>query len=483
MSMRFVNRARELAQIDNLAGRRDGGLAVLWGRRRVGKTRLLLEWCRRHDGLYTVADLSAPPVQRRYVAQAIGARLAGFDEVEYPDWRSLLRALARESGRAGFRGPLVFDELPYLVETDPSLPTVLQAWLDHEARETGLVTAVCGSAQHMMHGLALEASAPLFGRAAVVLPVQPMSAPALGEALRLSNPRGIVEAYASWGGVPRYWELAESHGPDLDRAVSDLVLDPLGPLHQEPDRLLADERPPAGSLRPLLDAIGSGAHRVSEIAGRLGLPATSLTRPLVRLADLGLIVREQPFGEPERGGKRSLYRIADPLFRLWFRVVAPNRAWLAAARPNARNRLWRRFRAALMSQTWEELCRLAIPGLSRPGGPLARCGDLGPARRYWRGAGPEWDIVSQSSDRAVTVLGEAKWHDEGKRAPTLADTIGALTARGLPPLSEVESTEVVHLVCVPARPRGFHPPPGVVVVDASDVLAALADRPHHTLSS
>ena len=78
--MRFVNRASELARLDALVERGQQGLVALWGRRRVGKTRLLLEWSRRHDGLYSVADLSSAPVQRAYLADALSLRFPGFGE-------------------------------------------------------------------------------------------------------------------------------------------------------------------------------------------------------------------------------------------------------------------------------------------------------------------------------------------------------------------------------------------------------------------
>ena len=110
--MNFLNRTLEMQRLDRLL--EGGGLGVVWGRRRIGKTRLLLEWCRRHRGLYAVADLSAPGIQRRYLAEAVGGTLPGFAEVEYPDWRILLERLARDSRTTGWRGPLVFDELPYL---------------------------------------------------------------------------------------------------------------------------------------------------------------------------------------------------------------------------------------------------------------------------------------------------------------------------------------------------------------------------------
>ena len=93
--MDFLNRDSELQRLDRAL--RPGALVAIWGRRRVGKSRLLVEWCQRRDGLYTVADQSSPAVQRRYMAAAVGQRFAGFADVEYPDWRAffVLSAPAR----------------------------------------------------------------------------------------------------------------------------------------------------------------------------------------------------------------------------------------------------------------------------------------------------------------------------------------------------------------------------------------------------
>lgn len=465
--MRFLNRTRELERLNRVLTRPDGGLVVLWGRRRIGKTRLLLEWVRLHDGLYTVADRSAEPVQRRYLAESVAQRFPGFGDVTYPDWRTLLRALSTAIGHTSWRGPLVLDEFAYLAAECPSLPSVLQSWLDHEARGIGLVVALAGSAQQMMEGLVLDASAPLYGRAVEALRIAPIPAPHVAEALRLSLDRKVVKAHAAWGGVPRYWELAEPFGPDLDAAVDALVLDPMGPLHSEPDRVLDAEVPSAASLRPVLDVIGSGVHRVAEIAGRLGQPAPSLARPLARLVHLGLVRRDQPFGESERGGKRSLYRIADPFLRLWFRVVGPHRSLLAAAPRARRLDLWRTAAPALFAEAWEELCRQAVPRLDvAPGGWL-------PAARMWSARGPEWDIVSTTADRKTTLLGEAKWHDAPMTGTRTLEATRVLMAKGVP--EALRGLHVAHAVFIPevdADTKAASPCP---VVDAGDVLAALGD--------
>ena len=468
--MRFIDRAEETHRLAGLVARPGGRLAVVCGRRRIGKTRLLLEWVRRHGGLYTVADTSAADVQRRYFALAAAARLPGFADVEYRDWPTLLGRLAREAARARWRGPIVFDELPYLVLASPELPSILQRWIDHEARDAALVVALAGSSQRMMHGLVLTADAPLFGRAHELLDIGPIEPRYLREALGVTDPHALVGHYAGWGGVPRYWELAADESGPVHRRIAHLVLDPLGPLHREPDRLLLEEIPSALEVRPVLDAIGAGAHRVSEIAGRLGRPATSLSRPLDRLVHMRIVRREVPFGEAERKSKRSLYRIDDPFFRLWFRVVAPHRGALAAGTPRARAQLLGRHWAGLAAAAWEDLCRMQVPRLGARTS-LGRLGAWGPVRRWWSGNEPEWDVVSESVDGRRLLLGEAKWTARPHPPAVVRQLLANLAGRPAPSLGP---RWTAHTVCralfVPATASTDRPPHGEpLVVTATDL--------------
>jgi AAA+ ATPase superfamily predicted ATPase len=466
--MLFVNRQDELARLDRVAASEEGGLVVVYGRRRVGKTRLLLEWVKKHAGLYTVADQSLAEVQRRYFAEAVNGVLPGLAEVEYRDWRSLLSRVAREAQLAGWRGPLILDELPYLVLASPELPSVLQRWIDHEARAAGLRVAIAGSSQRMMQGFVLSGDAPLFGRAREILEIQPLSPVHLHEAFDVPDGVRWGELYAAWGGIPRYWELAQEIGGDVAGQVHDLVLDPLGPLHREPDRLLLEEIPSALETRPLLDAIGAGVHRVSEIAGRLGRPATSMARPLDRLLGLGIVRRELPFGEAEKGSKRALYKIADPFFRLWFRVVAPYRAQLASGTPAARRQIFNRFWNHLCAEAWEELCRQQVPRLPA-GSVLGRLGLWGPASRWWHGAQPEWDVVSESLDGGRVLLGEAKWSPRPFDRRTLEPVLRELAAKPAPPLPpRLAGTELVRALFVPEAGAGKTE--GPMIVTAADLL-------------
>lgn len=461
--MNFLNRQDEMRRLDRALGR-PGGFAAIWGRRRVGKSRLLIEWSCRHDGLYTVADTSSPAIQRRYLASAIATRFPAFADVEYPDWRSFFERLTEEASRTQWPGPFILDELPYLVAADPTISGVLQNWLDAPRPRPCLV--VSGSSQQMMHGTLLDAGAPLYGRASEAFAIRPLQPGYLTEAFPMADSRELVSLYALWGGMPRYWELAQRFGSDLDAAVDTLVLDSAGALHDEPNGLLREETPPATALRPLLDVIGAGAHRASEIGGRLGKPVSSLARPLATLVAMNLLRREIPFGSDPKSGKRSLYRIDDPFLRLWFRVVASHRAMLAEAPRETRLAYWHRQRPNLEAAAWEELCRMSVPVLHRADNSLARLGPWLPAQRYWRGNDPEFDLVARSLDGQRLLVGEVKWwaHKLDARVRPLP---------GMDVLPGAANCEIVQAFFVPEAGERLEARKHVYVLDAKSVLGAL----------
>jgi hypothetical protein len=443
--MNFIDREEELARLTALSKRRDGGLAVVTGRRRVGKTRLLVEWIEQTGGVYFVADQSSAEVQRRYLVAALAAKLRGLEGVTFADWRALLAGVAERAIESKWTGPLVLDEIPYLVLQSPELPSVLQQFIDHDAKRARLTVAIAGSSQRMMQGLVMDASAPLFGRARELLTMGPLPPAYARDAF---GNQDLLEAWTAWGGIPRYWELASGERGTIAARIDRLVLDPLGPLHREPDHILLEEVPSALEVRPVLDAIGAGAHRVSEIAGRMGRPATSLARPLDRLIGMGLATREVPF--EESGSKRALYRIADPFFRLWFRVVAPNRGPLAVMKSALRRALLAKHWPGLLGQAWEELCRASVP----------RLGAWSTASRWWRGNEPAWDVVAESLDRTKLLVGEVKLQASQRDVDNLL---------GRPSPAFAGRRTVVRALFA-AHTRGRLRAPGVLLIGPTDVF-------------
>jgi hypothetical protein len=196
VNMDFVNRGAELRELDAAAKR--GGLLVVFGRRRVGKTRLLRQWLQPRDGMYS----QAIEAQRALQIQQVFADLRPQLETQLvpKTWPELLEILALQKRR----WVLCLDEFPYLTAVDASLPSQLQKWLDHSLPH-GCLLIVAGSSTRMMNALFLHRAAPLYGRARKLLHVQPMDYPAFCDAcdLRPGDPDAFGK-FACVGGIPKY---------------------------------------------------------------------------------------------------------------------------------------------------------------------------------------------------------------------------------------------------------------------------------------
>lgn len=442
MRLPFLDRQEETARLRRLVERSEGSLGVLYGRRRCGKSRLLREILPRERSVYYVGDERESALQKSSLATEIGRLLPGFERVGYPDWDALFTRWWDEAPRGTV---LALDEFPALVSAAKEVPSVLQKLLDrYPERRLHLVLA--GSSQRMMQGLVLDRTAPLFGRATEILKISPLPAGWIGEALRLRSPAKAVEAFSVWGGTPRYWELAADY-PDLESAVRALVLSPLGVLFEEPSRLLLDDMRDTAQAASILSLIGQGCHRASEIAGRLGKPATSLSRPLQRMLEMELIEKETPFGTSPRSGKRALYKISDPFLRHWFRFVEPHRSRLEARQlPAVEKEISRRFDHHV-GEVWEELARASVPLSARFGRTW------GPASRWW---GPgldrqplEVDLVAESQAGDSVLVGEVKWS-----APRDVGRLLRELERKAEKLPFVQGREIVLTLWLKASPPG-----------------------------
>ena len=422
MRFQFLNRTEELRRIKAVLERSGQEMVCVYGRRRLGKSRLITEAIQGLPAVYYVGDERDAPIQRASLAQEIGLQLPGFEHVTYPGWEQLLQ---RWWSDAPPNAVLVIDEFPYLVESSPELPSLLQKLIDRPMGNSRKLV-LSGSSQRMMLGLLLDQSAPLYGRATELMKLQPLAPALMKGPLKLRSDRSVVEHYAAWGGVPRYWELAADH-PGLWAAIEHLVLNPLGVLYHEPEAILLDDLKEIARASSILSLVGRGCGRLSEIAGRLGVPATSLSRPIRCLVELGLLERQTPWGTPPRSSKTSIYLVADPLLKLWYRFVEPNRSRLErgqmATVREVMQRAWRQY----LGDSWEKMARDSV----------ARATLLGsqwfPAQRWW-GAGTnrtplELDILAEStSDPGTVLVGEVKLSASAKEAKTLLEELGRKAA-------------------------------------------------------
>ncbi len=380
MRLEFVNREAELLELD--AAARRGGLLVVFGRRRVGKTRLLRQWMAGRGGMFSQAIEGPLEMQVGQVFADIRESLE--TRLTPRDWEDLLEILGLQ------KKPwvLCLDEFPYLTARDASLPSRLQRWLDEGIPE-GCLLILAGSSMRMMHDLFLHRAAPLYGRAQKLLQVGPMDYRPFCQACRLDPAAETsFEKFSCVGGIPKYWEFVEAGKSVLD-LVETMFFDFAPYMEQEPRRILSDEGLGGANALAVLEAVGRGASRTSEIAARLGIAPTNLSRLLQQLMDASVLTRELPFGESSRTTKRTLYRIQDPALRFWFGVFSPHRS-LWTSYPEEKKHLLVHGHAASVFEDW---CRSRHPGASR----------------YWDKS-VEIDLVAPDPvDPSRMVVGEVKW--------------------------------------------------------------------------
>ncbi|MBL9116226.1 MAG: ATP-binding protein [Verrucomicrobiaceae bacterium] len=381
MNLDFVNRVKEQEEL--AAAARKGGLLVIFGRRRVGKSRLLRQWLAVNGGMYSQAIEGPQDMQIKQVFEDIKGQLG--TQIMPKTWPEMFEVLSLQ------KKPwvLCLDEFPYLTATDGSLPSQLQRWID-QALPKGCLLILAGSSTRMMNDLFLNRSAPLYGRAHKLLQVKPMDYEAFCQACGLkAAAMASFDQFSLVGGIPKYWEFVEK-GADAIALAEALYFDFAPYMEQEPQRILRDEGVIGANAVSVLEAVGRGAERPSEIAMRLGTAQTNLSRLLQQLLDASVLERELPYGESVRTTKKILYRIADPTMRFWFRVYSPHRSrWMTYTEEEKQKLIHDHA-----STVFEDMCRARYPGASR----------------YWE-KNFELDLVAPDPEHERHLLvAEVKWH-------------------------------------------------------------------------
>lgn len=330
--MKFVDRTKELKIIDeSVTGSR---LLVILGRRRVGKSRLIKEWLARSKRLplYTQAIEASPALQLHQVWVDLASQLPV--KIEPKTWEDLFHLLSLIKKPCA----LVIDEFPFLTESDPSLPSRFQRWVDAGLPDNMLV-CLLGSSQTLMKQIFLDAAKPLYQRASRILNLKAIPYPYFGEFFGLDVlKKDTFTKYAMVGGIPKYWQFIE---PDLrpHELASKLFFDDQAIFENEKLRIFKDEKIDSVSIQSILDAIGLGASKPSQIATLLQAKQTSLSKAFGLLIEAQLITREVPFGESHRNAKRTLYSINDPFLAFHFNVFSPHQTRWHTYSVEAQNKL------------------------------------------------------------------------------------------------------------------------------------------------
>ncbi len=415
----FIGRQRELMLLDKrlaLVARDAGAAVAVRGRRQVGKSRLVQEFCDRAGVpyVYFTAVKGASPVDSMQDLLAelrtscLGADLTLLPEVAPHHWPDMFRVLAG----ALPEGPsiVVLDEVPWLAEQDPAFDGALQAAWDRLLSRRPVLLLLLGSDLHMMERLTAY-DRPFYGRADNLV-LGPLSPADVASALDL--PAGqAIDAHLITGGLPgvlRTWPA----GCDPLTFLKQECADPAAPLFGVPEASLLAEFPAPDQARRVIESVGSGDRTQAVIAARAAVsgtvPSGTLSPILQRLTlEKRVLAADPPIST--RPGKPVLYRIADSSLRLYLGVLRSAHDLSRRGRPDAAFALVERRWASWRGRAVEPLVREALELAAASGHlPWAEVDAVG---GWWnRRFDPELDLVGADRvpvARCIDFVGSIKW--------------------------------------------------------------------------
>jgi uncharacterized protein len=435
----FVGRDSEMAALEAELDRvrRTGGARFVWmrGRRRVGKSRLVQEFCDRSPArycFYQAPRRSRSEALADFVETAASSTLAAadaFDGVAYESWPAALRAAA-QGATASDPAVVVIDELPYLTELDPGFAADLQKAWDRALERSPILLVCVGSDVRMMESLVGERS-PLHGRPTRELRIAPLSPAAVGDITAAPSAADAIDRFLVVGGFPL---LAASwpRSAGLRDFLEEALADDQTPFATTALRVMASEFERELQAARVIEAIGHGETAYSRIQSRSGVKGNTLTAALAVLIEAKRLVAKQlPYAAPP-GKTAARYTVIDPYLRFWLRFVGPHMAELSRARPDlVVDRIMRDW-SAYRGRAVEPVVREGIERLLADRALSERLGGARQVGSWWRrDHSVEVDLVGGDAPEPASVgfVGSIKWHaSEPFAAAELRELVGGRDA-------------------------------------------------------
>ena len=315
----FVNRELDLGFLDEKHESNKTELIIIYGRRRVGKTRLLQEFVKNKEHIYLVSDMSENILDT--FARVISKQ---YKFVRFDNWDDFFEFLYSISDS---RIVIVIDEFQYLYKVNKAFPTIMQRWWE-TLKDSKIMLILCGSIISTIYKISLGYGSALYGRKTAELEVKPLKFFEIKQFFPNYSFEELVKAYTVLGGVPRYLEEFDDRF-DVMTNIKDNILTRTSYLYNEPQNLLFEEFKDYSRYFAILNVIAEGASTFSEISTKSRIPQNKLSKYLMTLERVEIIRKIIPI--TEKKSKRVIYRISDNFYRFWFRYLYPNRSFLVSS--------------------------------------------------------------------------------------------------------------------------------------------------------
>lgn len=382
---------------------KSGNLVVVYGRRRIGKTRLCLEFVKNKPGVYFLAEQMPSDHQLKAISLQIGEYF-GDDILASrgaDSWEQLFKYIADK--KTPF--VLVVDEFPYLIEAEKGIASIFQKGWDLYLQNSSVFLILSGSSISIMQEHTLNYRAPLYGRRTGQIELQSLSFSAIEEAFQKRKFEELVEIFSVAGGVPAYLKLFDN----TDALLAVIERSAFQREHfvsREVEFLLRQELREPRTYFAILSAIANKCTRLAEIINQTGLDKPTVSRYIGILSDLGFVNREVPVTVryPSRS-KQGNYIISDAFTDFWFQVVFHHQDKLERDDLKGLIKVYRDGLTQRLAYTYERICREIIWKWESEFFPFERVG------RWWSGD-YEIDVMALGKSGNDILFGEVKWGEK-----------------------------------------------------------------------
>lgn len=399
----FVDREEELSSLNERFRDDKFQFIPIYGRRRIGKTELILQFIRDKKAIYFLATAGTKKENiERFKAAA--KHLVDLSPVK-DDWEAIFGYIKNNLKE---RAIIVIDEFPYLVETERGLSSIFQASVDLHLKDSGIFLILCGSSLSMMYRDVLSYKAPLYGRRTGQIYLKELR---FRDAINFFGKplEEIISIYAICGGVPAYLNEFREKRP-LFQLVEEKILAKNAVLREEVPFLLRQEFRDPKVYMAILSAISLGFRNLGKIISYCGLGSKTGIMPYLHaLESLGHVKREVPVTESARA-RKGLYFINDKFFEFWFKFVRRNYDLVERDAKKAMEKIRPEFDGHVGS-IFEDVCKEALFELETP--TFTKIG------RWWH-RDEEIDIVALNEKEKQILFAECKWQSKVNAKKVLA---------------------------------------------------------------
>ena len=405
----FIGRERELDALNKLYKSNKFEFAVIYGRRRVGKTALINEFIGDKKAIYFMGVESNAKQNLENFSKSIMEFASGIEtESSFLSFQAALEYVFKLAEKE--RIILAIDEYPYVARSSKSLASTLQLLIDKYKDTSKLMLILCGSSMSYMEDHVLAYKAPLYGRRTAQMKLLPFDFEETCRYLKNLSDEDKALIYGVVGGTPQYL-LQMDDKLSVEDNIKNTYLNPISFLYEEPTNLLKQEVREPAIYTAIITAIATGSSRMSEISSKVGEDTNVCTNYIKNLMNLGIVQKETPYGE--KASRKSVYSIEDNMFRFWYRFVLDNNSIIARG---AADLVYKRIEPQLsdyMGKVFEEICKQYLWKQLLSGNCPVEFSSLG---RWW-GNDPkekcqtEIDIMGEQ-DKNTALFAECKWTNE-----------------------------------------------------------------------